>query len=135
MNIYRRLASLLGATALAGAAGLAAAATLPSDLMLPDPALAARGYVESWVFSIEIESAELKGIEACRKILVERGFLATLSKTASSASPDLHFKIAGARAYAQASADADAALQAVQQARCGGAMTWTVVSRPAPAVK
>jgi hypothetical protein len=79
--------------------------------MLPEPALAARGYVESWVFSIEIESAELKGIEACRKILVERGFLPTLSKTASSASPDLHFKIAGAKAYAQASADADAALQ------------------------
>jgi CheY-like chemotaxis protein len=131
MNIYRRIASLLGAAVLSGAAG---AATLPSDLMLPDPALAARGYVESWVFSIEIESAELKGIEACRKILAERGFLPTLSKTASSASPDLHFKVAGAKSYAQASADADAALQAIQQAKCSGAMTWTVASRPVPAI-
>src|SRR4051812_15582669 len=100
MNTYRRIALLLGATILAGAASVtnvAGAATLPSDLMLPEPALAARGYAESWVFSIEIESAELKGIEACRKILAERGFLPTLSKTASSASPDLHFKIVGAK--------------------------------------
>lgn len=133
MTIHRRIALLLSATLLAAAATvapIATAATLPSDLMLPEPALAARGYAESWVFSIEIESDELKGIEACRKILAERGFLPTLSKTASSASPDLHFKIAGAKSYSQASTDADAALQAIQQAGCGGAMTWTVASKP-----
>ena len=132
MTIYRRIAFVLSATLLAN---IASAATLPSDLMLPEPALAARGYVESWVFSIEIESSELKGIEACRKILAERGFLPTLSKTASSASPDLHFKIGAAKSYLQASTDADVALQAIQQASCSGAMTWTVTSKPVPAAK
>jgi CheY-like chemotaxis protein len=121
---------LLSGALLAGAAG---AATLPSDLMLPEPGRAARGYVESWIFSIELESTELTGIEACRKILSERGFLPTLSKTASSSDPALHFKVAGRKAYAQASVEADHALQAVQQAKCVGTLTWSVTSQPASA--
>jgi hypothetical protein len=123
---------VLSASLLAAAAG---AATLPSNLMLPEPARAARGYVESWVFSIEIESSELTGMDACRKIMAERGFLPTLSKTASSADPALHFKIAGRKAYARASTEADETLQAVQQAKCPGTLTWAVISQPAPAAR
>jgi hypothetical protein len=111
------------------------AATLPSNLMLPEPARAARGYVESWIFSIEIESNQLTGMEACRKILTERGFLPTLSKTASSADPALHFKIAGRKAYAQASTEADDTLLAVQQAKCPGTLTWAVISQSAQATQ
>src|SRR3954468_15175253 len=99
--MFRRIACALALSAPL----LANAATLPSNLMLPEPARAARGYVESWVFSIEIESNQLTGMEACRKILTERGFLPTLSKTASSADPALHFKVAGRKAYAQASTE------------------------------
>jgi hypothetical protein len=123
---------VLSASLLAAAAG---AATLPSNLMLPEPARAARGYVESWVFSIEIESNELTGMDACRKILTERGFLPTLSKTASSADPALHFKIAGRKTYAQASIEADETLQAVRQAKCPGTLTWAVISQPTPAAR
>ncbi len=112
-------------------AATAGAATLPSDLMVPEPARAARGYVESWVFSIDLESAELTGMEACRKILGERGFAPTLSRTASSSEPTLHFKIAGRKTYAQASVEADHALQAVQQAKCSGTLSWAVTSQPA----
>lgn len=128
-RIARALA--LSASLLAATAAIGATVTLPSDLMLPEPARAARGYVESWVLSIEIEANELTGMEACRKILTERGFLPTLSRTASSADPALHFKIAGRKAYAQASVDADHALQAVQQAKCAGTLTWAVTSQPA----
>jgi hypothetical protein len=126
--MYRRIALALSATLLAAAAS---AATLPSDLMLPEPERAARGYVESWIFSIDLEGEELTGMNACRKILTERGFAPTLSKTASSALPSLHFKISGQKEYAQASSEADDVLAAVQQARCKGALTWTVTSQPA----
>jgi hypothetical protein len=123
---------VLSASLLAGAAG---AATLPSDLMLPEPTRAARGFVENWVFSIEIESHELTGMDACRKVLTERGFLPALSKTASSADPALHFKLAGRKTYIQASTEADETLQAVQQAKCPGTLTWSVTSLPAPAAR
>jgi len=128
--MFRRIALALSVTLLATAAG---AATLPSHLMLPEPERAARGYVESWVFNIELTGEELSGMEPCRKILTERGFAPTLSKTATSASPALHFKIAGHKAYAQASSEADDTLAALQQARCSGALSWTVsnkMSRP-----
>ncbi|WP_343732196.1 hypothetical protein [Duganella sp.] len=115
--------ALLIAALLAGAAH---AATLPSDLMLPVPERAARGYVESWVFSIEIESDKLTGMDACRKILTERGFVPTLSKTASTAAPSLHFKVAGHKEYAQASTEADDTLAAVRQAKCPGTLSWNV---------
>jgi hypothetical protein len=133
--MLHRIARALGLSAslLAASAAIAATVTLPSDLMLPEPARAARGYVESWVLSIEIESSELTGMDACRKILSERGFLPTLSRTASSADPALHFKIAGRKAYAQASIEADQTLQAVQQAKCVGTLTWAVTSQPASA--
>lgn len=129
--MFHRIARALlsGALLLAASAG---AATLPSDLMLPEPARAARGYVESWVLNIEIATTELTGIDACRKILAERGFMPTLSKTASSADPALHFKLAGRKSYTQASVDADHALQAVQQARCAGTLSWSVTVQPAP---
>ena len=127
--MYRRIALALSATLLAAAAS---AATLPSNLMLPEPDRAARGYVESWIFSIDLEGEELTGMNACRKILAERGFAPTLSKTASSALPALHFKISGQKEYAQASSEADDALAAVQQAKCKGVLTWTVTSKPAP---
>jgi CheY-like chemotaxis protein len=126
-----RIARALALSAALAASAAAGAATLPSDLMLPEPARAARGYVESWVLSIEIESTELTGIDACRKILAERGFLPTLSKTASSADPALHFKLAGRKAYAQANIEADQALLAVRQAKCAGTLTWGVSSQPA----
>jgi hypothetical protein len=126
--MYRRIALALGASLLAAAAS---AVTLPSNLMLPEPDRAARGYVESWVFSIELTGDELTGMEACRKILTERGFMPTLSKTATSASPALHFKIAGHKEYAQASTEADDALAAVQQAKCPGTLSWSVTSKPA----
>lgn len=113
----------LGAAVLAGAVQ---AATLPSDLMLPVPERAARGYVESWVFSIEIESDKLNGMDACRKILSERGFQPVLSKTASTAAPSLHFKVAGRKEYAQASGEADDTLAAVRQAGCPGTLRWNV---------
>jgi CheY-like chemotaxis protein len=130
--MYRKTvrALVMSASLLAASAG---AATLPSDLMLPEPARAARGYVESWIFSIELESDELTGIDACRKILMDHGFLPMLSKTASSASPALHFKIAGRKEYAQANIEADQTLQAIQQAKCPGMLTWTVTSKQAPA--
>ncbi|NVM76497.1 hypothetical protein FHW83_002292 [Duganella sp. SG902] len=120
--MFRRTALLI-ATLLAGAAH---AATLPSDLMLPVPERAARGYVESWVFSIEIESDKLTGMDACRKILTERGFTPTLSKTASTAVPALHFKVSGRKEYAQASTEADDTLAAVRQAQCPGTLSWNV---------
>ena len=126
--MYRRTAHalVLGASLLAGAAG---AVTLPSDLMLPEPGRAARGYVESWVFSIEIESDQLKGMDACRKILTERGMTPTLSKTASSEWPSLHFKVSGRKEYAQASTEADDTLKAIQQAKCPGSLTWNVTDK------
>lgn len=116
-------------------AAVAGAATMPSNLMLPDPARAARGYAESWVFSIELEAGELTGMNACRKILAERGFVPTLSRTASSSYPSLHFKISGRKTYAQASADADQTLLAVQQAKCPAILNWSVTSQPAPAAR
>lgn len=118
----------LGAAMLAGAVQ---AATLPSDLMLPVPERAARGYVESWVFSIEIESEKLNGMDACRKILNERGFQPALSRTASSSAPSLHFKVAGRKEYAQASSEADDTLAAVQQAKCPGTLSWNVSAKQA----
>ena len=128
--MLHRIARALASSAMLLAAS-AGAATLPSDLMVPEPARAARGYVESWVFSIDLESTELTGMEACRKILGERGFAPTLSRTASSSEPTLHFKIAGRKTYAQSSVEADHALQAVQQAKCPGTLTWAVTSQPA----
>lgn len=130
--MYRRIvrAALLAASLLGAQAG---AATLPSQLMLPDPVLAARGVAERWMFSIKLESFDLKGIEPCRRILVERGFLPVLSKTASSTMPDLHFKIEGSREYPLASEDADQALSSVTAAKCAGTLTWTVTSKPVPA--
>lgn len=130
--MYRRIvrAALLTASLLGTQAG---AATLPSQLMLPDPVLAARGVAERWVFSIKLESFDLKGVEPCRRILVERGFLPVLSKTASSTMPDLHFKIEGSREYPLASEDADQALSSVAAAKCAGTLTWTVTSKPVPA--
>lgn len=110
----------------------AGAATLPSNLMLPDPELAARGVVERWVFSIKLESTDLKGIEPCRRILAERGYAPVLSKTASSTMPELHFKIEGSKEYPLASEEADQVLTAVAQARCAGALAWTVTSKPGP---
>ncbi|SDH08278.1 MULTISPECIES: hypothetical protein [unclassified Duganella] len=128
--MYRRIALALSASLLALAAS---AATLPSHLMLPEPERAARGYVESWVFNIELTGDELNGMEPCRKILAERGFAPTLSKTANSSSPALHFRIAGHKAYAQASTEADDTLAALQQAKCSGTLSWNVsgkVARP-----
>ncbi|WP_432382351.1 hypothetical protein [Duganella sp. P38] len=124
--MYRRIALALSASLLAAAAG---AATLPSHLMLPEPERAARGYVESWVLNIELTGDELSGMEPCRKILAERGFAPALSKTANSASPALHFKIAGHKDYAQASTEADDTLAALQQARCSGTLGWTVTNK------
>jgi len=128
-------ALVLGASLLAAGAANAANVTLPSDLMLPESARAARGYVESWVFSIELEAGASTGIEACRKILGERGFQPTLSKTASSADPSLHFKLTGRKVYAQASVEADQTLQAVRQAKCAGTLSWAVTSQPASAAR
>jgi len=134
--MFHRIARTLALSAyLLAASAAAGAATLPSNLMLPEPARAARGYVESWIFSIEIESNQLTGMEACRKILTERGFLPTLSKTASSADPVLHFKIAGRKVYAQASIEADETLQAVREAKCPGTLTWAVTSQSAQATR
>lgn len=112
-----------------------AATTVPSDLMRPVPEEAARGYAVNWLLKIELESDQLTGIEPCRKILADRGFLPLLSKTASSTVPQLHFKIAGTKQYEQADADADAALAAVQQARCAGSLTWTVESKHRPVAR
>ena len=125
--MFRRTALLI-ATLLAGSAH---APTLPSDLMLPEPERAAHGYVESWVFSIEIETDKLAGLDACRKILSERGFAPTLSKTASTAVPTLHFKVSARKEYAQASSEADDTLAAVQQAKCPGTLSWNVSARQA----
>jgi len=125
--MFRRTALLIAVLL----AGVAHAATLPSDLMLPEPERAARGYVESWVFSIEIEADKLAGLDACRKILAEHDFMPTLSKTASTAEPSLHFKISGRKEYAQASTEADDTLAAVRQARCPGILSWNVSARPA----
>lgn len=123
-------AALLAASLIGANAG---AVTLPSQLMLPDPVLAARGVAEHWMFSIKLESFDLKGIEPCRKILNERGFVSVLSKTASSNMPELHFKIEGTKEYPQASDEVDQALAAVQQAKCAGTLSWTVTSKPVPA--
>lgn len=123
-------AALLAASLIGANAG---AVTLPSQLMLPDPVLAARGVAERWMFSIKLESFDLKGIEPCRKILSERGFVPVLSKTASSNMPELHFKIEGTKEYPQASEEVDQALAAVQQAKCAGTLSWTVTSKPVPA--
>ncbi|MYN20377.1 hypothetical protein GTP81_26910 [Rugamonas sp. FT107W] len=112
-----------------------AATTVPSDLMRPVPEEAARGYAVNWLLKIELESEQLNDIEPCRKVLAERGFLPTLSKTASSAMPQLHFKIAGTKQYEQADADADAALAAIQHAACPAVLTWTVESKHRPAVR
>jgi len=134
--MYRRIvpavvrAALLAASVLAANAG---AATLPSNLMLPDPVLAARGVAERWVFSIRLESFDLKGLEPCRQILAERGYVPVLSKTASSTMPELHFKIEGSKEYPLASEEADQALSAVVQAKCTGTLAWTVTSKPVPA--
>ncbi|TFW29025.1 hypothetical protein [Duganella callida] len=121
-------ALLLSASMLAASAG---AAILPSELMLPEPARAARGYTESWIFTIDIVGTESNGMEDCRKILNDRGFQATLSKTANSATPALHFKLTGSKEYAQASTEADDTLAAVQQAKCKGTLTWTVTAKQA----
>ncbi|USX25731.1 hypothetical protein NHH73_24650 [Oxalobacteraceae bacterium OTU3CINTB1] len=132
----RRLVSSAARAALLAAAVFSAhagAATLPSNLMLPDPVLAARGVAERWVFSIKLESFDLKGMEPCRLILAERGYVPVLSKTASSTMPDLHFKIEGTREYPLASEEADDTLSAVARAKCTGTLAWTVTSKPVPA--
>jgi hypothetical protein len=117
-------------TVLLSSSALASAGTLPSDLMRPEPAQAVRGYVANWLFSIELESTDLRGLEPCRKLLAERGFAPTLSKTASSAIPDLHFKVAGVKEYQQIDVEAaDTVLATVQQAKCPGTLTWTVTSK------
>jgi hypothetical protein len=126
--MYRRIALALSASLLAAAAH---AATLPSNLMLPEPERAARGYVESWVFTIALESDTLTGMDACRKILADHGFMPTMSKTASTAAPALHFKISGSKEYAQASSEADDTLLAVQQAGCPGSVRWQVEAKQA----
>ncbi|MET0268205.1 MAG: hypothetical protein ABW202_21630 [Duganella sp.] len=129
--MYRRLfrASVLAAV-LATAMGCASAATLPSHLMLPDPALANQGVTERWVLAIRLESTDLKGMEPCRAVLQTQGFAPVLSKTATSAMPELHFKIEGSKEYAQAGSEPDEVLAAVQQARCTGTLNWTVTSKP-----
>ena len=130
--MYRRIfAGLL----LSGAAVVASAATLPSDLMRPTPSLAVRGYAERWMFSIEIESDDGAGIDRCGKILGAHGLLQTVSKTASSADPALHFKLTASKEYAQADTEADDVLAAVQQAKCPGKLTWTVASKQVPALQ
>ena len=126
--MLRQIASAL----LLSAPLMALAATVPSDLMRPVPEQAVQGYAVNWLLKIELESDQLKDIEPCRKILAERGFHPLLSKTASSASPLLHFKIAGVKQYEQADEDADAALAAVQHAACPATLTWTVESRHRP---
>jgi len=123
-------AALLAASVFAASAG---AATLPSNLMLPDPVLAARGVAERWVFSIKLESFDLKGLEPCRQILAERGYAPMLSKTASSTMPELHFKIEGSKEYPLATEEADDTLAAVVRAKCAGTLAWTVTSKPVPA--
>jgi hypothetical protein len=135
MPMYRRLslAALLCSTLLAGAhASAANAATLPSNLMLPDADLATHGIVERWVLNIKLEASDLKGIEPCRQVLAARGFTPVLSKLATSARPELHFKIEGNKEYAQANVDADEALAAVQQAQCKGTLSWAVIAKPQP---
>ena len=129
--MLRQIAAVL----LLGAPLLAGAATLPTDLMRPVPEQAARGYAVSWVVRIELEAERLKDIEPCRKILAERGFQPTMSATASSGQPALHFKIAGSKPYPQADADADKALEAVQHAACPGTLAWTVEYKPYPAAR
>jgi hypothetical protein len=124
--MYRRLTL---AAVLAATVASASAATLPSQLMLPDPDLAEHGVVERWVLNIKLESTDLKAIEPCRQQLAAHGFAPVLSKTATSAMPELHFKLEGNKEYAQASSDADDALAAVQQAQCKGAVTAKVVGR------
>lgn len=119
-------------TLLLSAPLMAAAATVPSDLMRPVPEEAARGYAVNWLLKIELESDRLNDIEPCRKILADRGFFPLLSKTASSATPQLHFKIAGVKQYEQADADADAALAAIQHADCPATLSWTVESQHRP---
>lgn len=125
--MYRRIALALSASLLSLAAH--AASTVPSNLMLPEPERAARGYVESWVLNFAIETENLTGTDVCRKILDERGFKPTLSKTASTALPSLHFKISGSKEYAQASNEADDTLLALQQAKCPGTLSWNVVGK------
>lgn len=123
----------LAAVLMTAALGAAAqAATVPSNLMLPDPTLASHGVVERWVLNIKLEATDLKALEPCRALLAQHGFAPVLSKTATSTMPELHFKIEGNKEYAQASTDADEALAAVQGARCGGALSWAVTSRPVP---
>lgn len=122
----------IASTLLLSAPLLAGAVTVPSDLMRPVPEEAARGYAVDWVLRIAVESDQLTDIEPCRKILAERGFSPLLSKTASSAAPALHFKIAGTRQYQQADEGADAALAAVQHAQCPGTLTWTVEPKRRP---
>ncbi|WP_332854584.1 hypothetical protein [Duganella sp. S19_KUP01_CR8] len=126
---------LIATTLLLSAPLMAAAATLPSDLMRPEPEQAARGIAVNWEFRIEVESDQLKDIEPCRKVLAERGFYPLLSKTASSSTPALHFKIVGAKQYPQADIDADAALEAIQRAKCPATLTWTVESKVRQAVR
>jgi hypothetical protein len=125
--MYRRLT--LAAVLAAAAVVNASAATLPSHLMLPDPDLAEHGVVERWVLNIKLESTDLKAIEPCRQQLAAHGFAPVLSKTATSAMPELHFKLEGNKEYAQASADADESLAAVQQAQCKGALSWAVTAK------
>jgi hypothetical protein len=135
MPMYRRLslAALFATTVVAATNAIAAnAATLPSNLMLPDADLATHGIVERWVLNIKLEASDLKGIEPCRQVLAARGFAPVLSKLATSARPELHFKIEGNKEYAQASVDADEALAAVQQAQCKGALSWAVIAKPQP---
>ncbi|ELX13010.1 hypothetical protein Jab_1c16290 [Janthinobacterium sp. HH01] len=126
--MLRQIASVL----LLGAPLMAGAATVPSDLMRPAPEQAVQGYAVNWLLKIELESDQMKDIEPCRKILAERGFYPMLSKTASSASPLLHFKIAGVKQYEQADVDADEALAAVMKAACPATLTWTVESKHRP---
>jgi hypothetical protein len=126
------LAATLASATTATIATAATSATLPSHLMLPDADLATHGVVERWTLTIKIESNDLKAIDPCRQVLAARGYAPVLSKMASSARPELHFKIEGSKEYAQASADADDTLAAVQQAQCKGALNWTVVSKQIP---
>ncbi|MQA20293.1 hypothetical protein [Rugamonas rivuli] len=126
--MLRQIASAL----LLSAPLMAVAATVPSDLMHPVVEQAVQGYAVNWLLKIELESDQMKDIEPCRKILAERGFYPMLSKTASSASPLLHFKIAGTKQYEQADVDADEALAAVMHANCPATLTWTVESKYRP---
>lgn len=110
---------------------------LPSLLMHDLPASVPYGYVPTWVFKIEIESADQLGIDQSRRVLSDSGFQILESRTTSTAFAKPLLNIVGTKEYAAPNATADKVLVAMKEATRGVVtkFSWSVAQKLSPKVQ